>query len=78
MIKLVKIKETAEEGTVSKIRELLIPFEYTRGDKIIDIAFTAVTEIGEALEEEDGRLRNEDAEVYSTALRTAEFPRPHP
>jgi hypothetical protein len=62
LIKLVKIKETAEEGTVSKIRELLIPFEYTRVDKIIDIAFTAVTEIGEALEEEDGRLRNEDAQ----------------
>lgn len=53
LIKLVKIKESAEEGTVSRIRELLVPFEYTRVDRIIELAFTAVTEAGEAIEKEE-------------------------
>ncbi len=44
LTKLVKLKEGTEEDTVEKIREVLIPFEYTRVDRIIDIAFTAATE----------------------------------
>ena len=38
--KLVALKENTELASVSKIHGLLIPFEYTRLDKIIDIAFT--------------------------------------
>lgn len=44
LTKLVKLKEGTEEDTVDKIRDVLVPFEYTRVDRIIDIAFTAATE----------------------------------
>lgn len=48
LIKLVSLKEETESNTVERIRELLKPFEYTRVDKIIDIAFTAAQEYGES------------------------------
>jgi len=54
LIRLVGLKETTEDDTVVKIRDTLIPFEYTRVDKIIDIAFTAAKEVGQALEKEVG------------------------
>jgi hypothetical protein len=63
LIKLVKIKESAEEGTVARIRELLIPFEYTRVDRIIDLAFTAVTEVGVSLEKEEVVFEQEEPEA---------------
>lgn len=44
LTKLVKLKEGTEEDTVDKIRDVLVPFEYTRVDRIIDIAFTAASE----------------------------------
>lgn len=44
LIKLVKLKEETEEDTTQRIRDILIPFEYTRVDRIIEIAFTAATE----------------------------------
>jgi hypothetical protein len=59
LIKLVKIKEDAEESTVARIRELLVPFEYTRIDRIIELAFTAVTEIGDAIEKEEAPVADE-------------------
>lgn len=59
LIKLVKLKEATEEDTVAKIRELLVPFEYTRVDQIIDIAFTAVQEWGEAIERDRGPAESE-------------------
>ncbi len=41
LIKLVNIKEkTGEENALASIRSLLMPFEYTRIDEIIDIIFT--------------------------------------
>lgn len=54
LIKLVRLKENAEENTVAKIPEVLTPFEYTRVDRIIDIAFTAAKEVEEALVKEAG------------------------
>ena len=50
--KLVSLKEGAESATVHKIHELLVPFEYTRLDRIIEIAFTVVEETGSSVEEE--------------------------
>jgi hypothetical protein len=44
LMKLVRLKESAEASTTEKIHELLQPFEYTRLDKIVDIAFTAAQE----------------------------------
>jgi hypothetical protein len=57
LIKLVRLKESAEESTTEKIHELLQPFEYTRLDKIVDIAFTAAQE-----REENSTLELPDAD----------------
>jgi hypothetical protein len=50
--KLVMLKESAELASATKIHELLVPFEYTRLDKIIEIAFTVAEEASEAAEEQ--------------------------
>jgi hypothetical protein len=50
--KLVTLKENTELASAAKIHELLVPFEYTRLDKIIDIAFTVAEEASEAVEEQ--------------------------
>jgi hypothetical protein len=53
LIRLVKLKENTEEpATVSKIRSLLIPREYTRVDGLIDIIFTAATDVEKGAEGE--------------------------
>lgn len=45
LLKIVTLKEASEdEDTLNKIRSLLVPFEYTRLDNIIDIVFTTVTD----------------------------------
>jgi hypothetical protein len=57
LIKLVQIKENAEgQETGLKIRSLLVPMEYTRLDKMIDVMFTAAKNVeaaATAIEEED-------------------------
>lgn len=50
LTKLVLLKENAELNSVSKIHDLLVPFEYTRLDKIIDIAFTVAEDASSAAE----------------------------
>ena len=52
LVKLVKLKEETEEETVTQIHELLVPFEYTRLDKIIDVAFTAAKDAGAVVQQE--------------------------
>jgi hypothetical protein len=49
---LVSLKENSESASVEKIHELLIPFEYTRLDRIIGIAFTVAEDAAAALEDE--------------------------
>lgn len=45
LLKIVALKESSEdEETLNKIRSLLVPFEYTRLDSIIDIVFTTATD----------------------------------
>jgi hypothetical protein len=46
--KLVALKESTEVASAEKIHELLVPFEYTRLDRIIDIAFTVAEEASES------------------------------
>jgi hypothetical protein len=54
---LVALKENTEQpNSVKRIHELLTPFEYTRLDKIIDIAFTVTEDAKAALEEEQAPL----------------------
>jgi len=50
--KLVMLKENTELASATKIHGLLVPFEYTRLDKIIEIAFTVAEEASEAAEEQ--------------------------
>ena len=55
LVKLVSLKEsTDEEETVTKIRGLLKPFEYTRLDNIIDVMFTTAKDVEAATEFERG------------------------
>jgi hypothetical protein len=45
LVKLVRVKEkSSEDQTISQIRELLRPFEYTRVDRILDVVFSAATD----------------------------------
>jgi hypothetical protein len=53
LAKLVALKENSELDSVGKIHELLIPFEYTKLDKIIEIAFTAAEDASNAFEEDE-------------------------
>ena len=54
---LVKLKENTEQaGSVERIPELLVPYEYTRIDRIIAIAFAVKEETKSAIEEEEGTL----------------------
>lgn len=46
--KLVALKESTEVASAEKIHELLVPFEYTRLDRIIDIAFTVAEEASDS------------------------------
>lgn len=50
----VRLKTDAD--TQKQIEQLLIPFEYTRLDKIIDITFAAVADIEESVVEQDVQL----------------------
>lgn len=54
---LVTLKENTEQAnSVTRIHELLIPFEYTRLDRIIEIAFTVTEDAKTTLEEEHATL----------------------
>lgn len=54
---LVTLKENTEQpNSVKRMHELLIPFEYTRLDRIIEIAFTVTEDAKAALEEEQAPL----------------------
>jgi hypothetical protein len=46
LIKLVKLKENSDElETGRKIRSVLMPLEYTRLDRLVDVMFTAATDV---------------------------------
>ena len=65
---LVTIKESADEDTtITKIRSLLTPFEYTRLDNIIDIMFTATRDVEVSLES-DSQVRETDVLVSNTQV----------
>jgi hypothetical protein len=54
LIKLVRVKESTDASeTALKIRSLLTPMEYTRLDKMIDVMFTAATDVETAVTAED-------------------------
>lgn len=52
LIKLVQIKEKSDDpATLTQIRQLLQPFEYTKIDRIIDVIFTTATDVEEQIVE---------------------------
>lgn len=54
LVKLVELNvKSDEEETTDKIRSLLIPFEYTRLDNIIDVIFTAAKDVESASDAEE-------------------------
>jgi hypothetical protein len=63
LAKLVSLKENAELDSVSKIHDLLVPFEYTKLDKIIEIAFTVAEDATTAAELE----QNSDLDAVTAA-----------
>ncbi|HVA12529.1 MAG TPA: hypothetical protein VNF99_04720 [Stellaceae bacterium] len=53
LINLVLLKENSEEvGTGTKIRSLLVPMEYTRLDRLIDVMFTTAKDVEKSAEAE--------------------------
>ena len=52
LAKLVELKEETEADTIAQIHEILIPFEYTKLDRIIEIAFTAARDAGAVIQQE--------------------------
>lgn len=55
LYKLVEIKEGAENSdTLEKIRGILIPVEYTRVDRMVDVLFTAAKDVESSVEAEQG------------------------
>jgi hypothetical protein len=55
LYKLVEIKEGAENNdTLEKIRGILIPVEYTRVDRMVDVLFTAAKDVESSVEAEQG------------------------
>lgn len=63
LVKLVALKESTELASAAKIHDLLIPFEYTRVDKIIDIAFTVAEEASDSGQAVDIESSESDAAV---------------
>ena len=62
LLKVVRLKQTAESAeTGEKIRNLLVPTEYTRLDGMIDVMFTAAREV------EEGALESASVEQGSVA-----------
>jgi hypothetical protein len=72
LAKLVALKETTELASAAKIHELLIPFEYTRLDRIVDIAFTVADEASDS--ESGGGIEADNDPVQSSGKqkRTAQ------
>ena len=53
LVSLVKLKEnTEDDATGEKIRSILVPMEFTRLDKLIDVMFTAVKDVESSTENE--------------------------
>lgn len=53
LVNLVNLKEnTDDEATISKIRSILIPMEYTRLDRLIDVMFTTAKDVENLIESE--------------------------
>lgn len=72
LIKLVKLKENSDEPeTGGKIRSVLMPVEYTRLDRLVDVMFTTATDV-EAPIVEAGADSGDVAEEVDATIAPAE------
>jgi len=66
LIKLVQIKEKSDDpSTLTQIRQLLRPFEYTKIDRIIDVIFTTAVDVETQQIVDRGPIENEGGERES-------------
>ncbi len=76
LVKLVELKvKSDEDETVEKIRSLLIPFEYTRLDNIIDVVFTAARDVEAGADEADQIQDEESSATESESYKQEHTPR---
>ncbi len=74
LIKLVTLKESTDEiETAKKIRDLLIPMEYTKLDRMIDIMFTTAKDVESATEAEVSEGEEDVRTVPETKDETKGF-----
>jgi hypothetical protein len=67
LIKLVKLKENSEDPeTGRKIRNVLVPVEYTRLDSLVDVVFTAAIDVFPSMDEP----KENDEEIAQSDVRS--------
>lgn len=72
LVNLVSLKESTEdEVTATKIRGILVPMEYTRLDRLIDVMFTTAKDVESAVESESPQ--EETPEATASGKGTWEF-----
>lgn len=72
--RLVQLKEDVDDpATVRKIGEILIPYEYTRVDRIIDIVFSTTEEVLQEEDTEDAPSDEDAAPVVENVRQPARF-----
>jgi hypothetical protein len=66
LINLVRLKESTEDAlTAEKIRSVLIPMEYTRLDRLVDVMFTTAQDVEAAVENDSRSEMDSSDEVES-------------
>lgn len=70
LISLVRLKENTEDAlTAAKIRSVLIPMEYTRLDRLVDVMFTAAQDVETVVENESRSDAENDDSNESTFVQ---------
>lgn len=70
LISLVRLKESTEDAlTAEKIRSVLIPMEYTRLDRLVDVMFTAAQDVETVVENESRSDAENDDSNESTFVQ---------
>jgi hypothetical protein len=79
LIQLMELNvKSDEEETTAKIRSLLVPFEYTRLDNIIDIMFTTAKDVETPIDEvEEAENIESNKEDKLPSIRTGEYKQDH-
>lgn len=75
LVSLVKLKESTDEpATLTKIRSVLVPMEYTRLDGLIDVMFTAAKDVETSTEAEvKGQTEADPSPTDANAEKKSSF-----